>query len=133
MSQGALAGPSPRRSGTALRSGRPSPCIPTVQAEPHLQASCALHHPGQCVRALGLGTLEAHPADYDDEMVFEEGGASFDIRANIEATPAPEDPAKKPKGRPPRSKRLLKDFHPLAFLFGQAAVVKRWLRGLGGA
>jgi hypothetical protein len=84
-------------------------------------------------RALGLGTLEAHPADYDDEMVFEEGGASFDIRASIEATPVPEDPAKKPKGRPPRNKRLLKDFHPLAFLFGQAAVVKRWLRGLGGA
>jgi hypothetical protein len=68
-------GPSPRRSWTALRSGRPSPTIhrafQAVQADP-LQASCALITLDNVLvqRALGLHTLEARPFEYDDEMVL---------------------------------------------------------------
>ena len=63
-------------------------------------------------KALGLGTLEAHPADYDDEMVFEEGGASFDIRASIEATPAPRTLPRSRRGAHPGTRGSSKTSTP---------------------
>ena len=88
-------------------------------------------------RVLGISTLEAHRDEDPDEMEFEEDGPDgplFDIRASIAAAPVdPVDPDKKRKGRPPRVEKRLRGFRPLELLFGQATVVQRWLKGLGGA
>ena len=80
-------------------------------------------------RVLGLSTLAAHGPEDPGTMEFDDG-ETFDIHASLGAIDVPEAPGKK-KGRPKTHEHLedrLDSFRPLGLIFGQASVVKRWLK-----